>query len=546
MKKPLSSVTIVGGGTAGWIAASLLNRMFASNDANAPLTVTLIESPNVPIIGVGEATVPNMRLTLQMLGISEREFFERTDAAFKLGGRFINWDHAPDGSPIEFVNVLASPPYLDGRQLAEYFLSLHPKAFEPDAGVAYTQFFTPTIQAMNACQGPRKIGTKEYDTMMGYAYHFDASKFAGLMADKAKAKGVVHVRDDVDGVELDEHGFISSLKLRQGGDFPVEFVIDCTGFRGVLIQQALGEPFDTYEKHILNDKAAVMQIPHLDANKIEASTRATGLSAGWNFRVPLTTRIGTGYIFSSRHLSDEAAIEELLALYGDQAKDATPRIIPMKIGRLRNSWVKNCVGLGLASGFIEPLEATAIYMTDMSVRWLAHFWPSKDFEQSLINGYNKKVNDLYDEVRDFIQAHYHLSNRTDSDYWITAREEMVLSDRLTHLLEVWSHTLPDRLDLPGAQLFDFDVYTLLLIAKGFYRDKELDHRRFLKQTPWQQAVQRSHKLSEMVRRELPDHVQLLQSMQAPPGAPSVVPAAGKPTRKAALPGLGAPMGRGKR
>ena len=533
MGKPIRSVTVVGGGTAGWLTAALLNRMFPSAKEGEGLSVTLIESPNVPIIGVGEATVPNMRRTLQMLGIPESVFFQRTDAAFKMGARFVNWDHSPSGDPVEFVNVISSPPFIDGRQIGEYFLAFHPKRYAPEAGVSYSDLFTPTFSVMNRGQGPRPIGTKDFDTMMGYSYHFDAGKFAGLLSELAKLKGVHHIRDDVDEVRLDEKGNVASLELRERGSLPIEFVIDCTGFRGLIIQQALEEPFESYDKYILNDRAAVMQIKHLNPEKIEASTRATGLSAGWSFRVPLSTRIGTGYVFSSRHISDEEAIDELLGFYGDQAKGANPRVIPMKIGRLRNSWVKNCLALGLAGGFIEPLEATAIYMTDMSVRWLTHYWPSLDFEPGLVEAYNRKVNVLFDEVRDFIQAHYYLSNRTDTEYWITAREELPISDRLQHLFEVWSHALPDKVDLPGAQLFDFDVYTLLLIAKGFYRDKSFDNSRFLNQKAWQAHLQRAKQMSQMAQTQLPGHVDLLRSMGG--GTVSRKP---QPQR---LPGLGGPL-----
>ena len=235
----------------------------------------------------------------------------------------------------------------------------------------------------------------------------------------------------------------------------------------------MGEPFEPYGDYLLNDRAAVVQIPHKDPRVIATTTRATGFSAGWNFNIPLTTRVGTGYIFSSQFISDEKAIEELLAFYGDQAKGCEPRIIPIKTGRVRNAWVKNCVALGLASGFIEPLEATAIFMSDLGARWLHHYLPTQDFEPELAAAYNRQIRRVYEEVRDFVQLHYHLNNRHDTEYWRAARDGMKLSDRLQENLKVWRATTPEVLELESSFLFSSPVYTLLLIAKGFYKDVRL-------------------------------------------------------------------------
>lgn len=485
MGQPLRSITIVGGGTAGWLAASFLNRFCQPKDKKHKLDITLIESPTIPIVGVGEASLPGMVLLLNQLGISESEFFKLTDATFKVAAHFINWNHDDKGRPIEFLNILNAPGALDGRQLADYFVTFDPSRAAPDAGLAYVRSFSPVAEIVRDNLAPRRPGEPEFSGEVGYTYHFDATKLATFLKDIATSRGVKHILDDVDAINLDDRGFVKSLTLRQQGERAVDLVIDCTGFRGSILQQALGEPFEPYGDYLLNDRAAVVQIPHKDPNVIAPTTRATGFSAGWNFNIPLTTRVGTGYIFSSKFISDDQAIAELLAFYGDQAKGHEPRIIPMRTGRVRNAWVKNCVALGLSSGFIEPLEATAIFMTDLGVRWLQHYLPTQDFEPELAAAYNRHISRVFGEVRDFVQAHYHLNNRQDSKYWRTAREGMKLSDRLQENLKVWRHVTPEALDLDSAYLFSSPVYTLLLIAKGFYKDARLARATSLSRTAYE-------------------------------------------------------------
>ena len=391
MGQPLRSITIVGGGTAGWLAAAFLNRFCKSKDAKHDLKITLIELPAIPIVGVGEASLPGMVVLLNQLGVSESEFFKLTDATFKVAAQFINWDHDDKGRPIEFLNVLNAPSAINGRQLADYFVTFDPARAAPEAGLAYARAFSPVVEIVRDNLAPRRPGAPDFSGEIGYTYHFDATKLAAFLKDIATSRGVKHILDDVDAVNLDERGFVKSLNLRRQGEHAIDLVIDCTGFRGSILQQALGEPFEPYGDHLLNDRAAVVQIPHKDPRVIAPTTRATGFSAGWNFNIPLTTRVGTGYIFSSQFISDDKAIEELLAFYGDQAKGCEPRIIPIRTGRVRNAWVKNCVALGLASGFIEPLEATAIFMSDLGARWLHHYLPTQDFEPELAAAYNRQI-----------------------------------------------------------------------------------------------------------------------------------------------------------
>ncbi len=511
MGRPLRSITIVGGGTAGWLAACVLNRYCKSNDSKHKLDITLIESPTIPIVGVGEASLPGMVVLLNQLGISESEFFKATDATFKVAAHFINWNHDDKGRPVEFLNILNAPGAIDGRPLADYFVTYDPARAAPDAGMAYVRAFSPVAEIVRGNLAPRRPGEPDFSGEVGYTYHFDATKLAVLLKDVATGRGVKHVLDDVDNVNLDERGYVKSLTLRRQGEHAIDLVIDCTGFRGSILQQALGEPFEPYADYLLNDRAAVVQIPHKDPRIIAPTTRATGFSSGWNFNIPLTTRVGTGYIFSSQFISDDKAIEELLAFYGDQAKGCEPRIIPIRTGRVRKAWVKNCVALGLAGGFIEPLEATAIFMTDLGARWLQHYLPTQDFEPELAAAYNRQVSRVYEEVRDFIQAHYHLNNRQDSEYWRTAREGMKLSDRLQENLKLWRHTTPESLDLDSSYLFGSPVYTLLLIAKGFYKDARLAKAPSLSRTAYDRYRAAERKARPDQLAGLVSHAEFLKS-----------------------------------
>lgn len=463
MAEPIKSVTIVGGGTAGWMTALILQGYFGDlTKPDARMKITLIESPNVPTVGVGEATVPGMPRTLRMAGISETEFFKTCNASFKLGVLFSNWNVDRDGHPIEYVNPFARPPGIGGIEAALYFLRYGAGSRD------FTQVFSPSIDLANAFKGPRPLGDKPFAMNVGHAYHLDAGKFAGLMRDICTTRGVRHVRENVVQVEQDERGYVSALHLEQSGVHPTELIIDCTGFKGVIINEVLKEPFISYSNYLANDRAMAVQIPHPDPKKIPSLTRSFALGAGWVWRVPLFNRIGTGYVYSSAHRTDEEARDEFIAHLGDTWNGVEPRVIPMRVGRNRNAWVKNVVAVGLSGGFIEPLESTAIHMIDMAVRWLTTYFPDSDYPEPLRNRYNKLTGAFYDEVRDFICLHYALGNRTDSPYWIDAREALEVPDRLAENLALWRHAIPGPYDLETDILFGYGTYQAVLLGKRVY------------------------------------------------------------------------------
>ena len=538
MAEPIREVTIVGGGTAGWMAATFLFTRLNSRPGKPPVRVTLVESPNVPTVGVGEATVPGMRELLKLLEIPEAEFIERCNASFKLGVRFVDWDKRPDGSPGCYDH-----PF-DGLGVAVQGVNpaYHYQRFGRDGGLANLgDALSPCTRLIDERRGPKTAEQADYDYAVGYAYHLDAGLFAGFLRQIAVERGVLHILDDVDDLELDENGGIAALQLRERGRRPVELVVDCTGFRSRILQQALEEPFESFSRNLFNDKALAVQIPHRDVTTLPPCTRSTALGAGWVWRVPLYSRIGTGYVFSSAFRSDEAAIAEFLAHLGDEAEGAEPRVIPMRIGRARRTWVKNCVAVGLSGGFIEPLESTAIFIIEMALRWLVTHFPDRDFDAALQESYNARMKGVYEEVRDFIALHYLASNRRDTDYWRAAQNDLEVPDSLRARLELWKTKLPAEEDFEQTYLFGFWSYLLVLFGKHFYEAASFPQSEGLAESEWRNFADWVEREKTGLVQHLPGHFDLLNQirLKAKPAAPpsqSAVAAAARPT--VPLPGQG--------
>ena len=378
----------------------------------------------------------------------------------------------------------------------------------------YLNSIVPNQAVIDHLKGPRPLGGADYEAAIGYSYHLDAGLFAKYLREIAIKRGVRHFLDDVVNVELDENGGVSALQLKERGRYPVEFIIDCTGFRSLITEKALNEPFEPYGRYLLCDRAVAVQVPHKDPKRIEPCTTSTGINAGWVWKVPLYNRLGTGYVYSSAYLSDQEATDEFMQHLGDQGKGADPKIIRMRVGRSRRSWVKNCVAIGLSGGFVEPLEATAIFMIEMSIRWLLIYFPDKDFNPALADRFNKLVEGLYDEIRDFILMHYYTSNRTDTPFWIAARNEVEIPDSLNKNLELWKSVLPSWPDTLGNYLFQASSYCNCMYGKRNFDDITFPNEALLPKEDW---VDYSNKLAaekaELIRI-LPSHYDLLTQIRS--------------------------------
>lgn len=518
MTEPIKEVTIVGGGTAGWLAAlmcvTLLNR-----DPNQPfIGATVIESPNIPTVGVGEATVPAMRELLKQLGIDEALFMARCNASFKLGVRFVDWDidsktgrstydHPFDGIGVDLRG--ANPGY-------------HFHKFGAAEGVGpFGDHLSPSTQLIDNLKGPKTAGQGSFEYTVGYAYHLDAGLFSELLKEIALSRGVVHVLDDVEEVEQDEAGLVTALNLRERGAWPVEFVIDCTGFRGLIMNQALGEPFVPFDRQLLNDRAVAVQIPHTDAARLEPCTRSTALEAGWSWRVPLYSRIGTGYVFSSAFKTDEEATDEFVAHLGPAGVKAEPRVIRMRVGRSRRSWVGNCVAVGLSSGFIEPLESTAIFIVEQALQRLVEHMPVRGIDPKARDRFNAEMAEIYDEVLDFVVMHYCTAKRADTPYWRAAQADLEVPDGLREKLARWQHVLPAEEDFGTTHLFGFWSYLIVLFAKGYFDDVSFPNNPAVLPQDWAKFCAWVDGEKKKLLAHLPDHRELLTQIRARAPQPAV-------------------------
>ncbi len=513
MAAPIRNITIVGGGTSGWISATYLAVLFQEKIQRGEMAITLIESPNIGIIGVGESTARPIADLLRIMGIKESTFIKRCNATFKLSGLFANWDVDENGKSVSWVNPFFSQDELHGVNPGYLFsqYSMHPGGGPIDG--SYTDAISVCPAIIRAHKGPRPLNAQDYQSEIPYSYHMDAIELAKMLMERGKELGVKQILDDVENVTLDDRGFVSELTLKNNGAHPIEFVIDATGFAGVIIGKAMGEPFESYEKYLLNDRAVVSQLPHDDPTQIEPTSRATGMNAGWSFRVPLFNRVGSGYVYSSKFISDDEAVDEFKKFIGPAANDIEPRIIRMRIGKVRHSWKNNCLALGLSSGFVEPLEATAIYSVQVALQWLYTYFPDSDFDPAVQRRYNSLIDGLYEEIVDFIALLFCTSNREDTPYWRAVRHDMEIPPRLKENLEVWRHTMPDDLDMPTRTFFTPTSYRAALMGKQFYKGRDYVQTAPIPEAGWRQYVEMRRQRTQKFVNELPDHYTLLKHIR---------------------------------
>ncbi len=538
MTRRIKGVTIVGGGTAGWMAATYLVSMLGRRAESEGVQVTLIESPNVATIGVGEATVPLMRRWLREMEIDEHDFLWRCNGSFKLGVRFVNWNQDEAGKPLEFIHPFHGVEVdIRGFKPSAYFL----KYALMNGPANCTDHLSPSCALIEHYRAPRQLDHPNYEEGVRYAYHLDASLFAKYLQEIAVSRGVTHLRDDVVDTELGEDGFVTALHMKEHGRLPVELIIDCTGFRSLIIQKALGEPFVAYGRNLLCDRALAVQHPHREPGRLEPCTRATALGAGWSWRVPLFSRVGTGYVYSSAFRSDEEATGEFLRHLGPDGEGGEPRVIKMRVGRSRRSWVKNCVAVGLSGGFIEPLESTAIFIIQKSLQWLVTYFPDRDFAPQLATRFNALLEQLYLEIRDFNILHYLTNNRDDTDFWRAARHDLEVPESLSENLALWRHALPVADDFPREFLFNYWSYMLVLFGKRYFDGLAPPTAPCLSEADWHDYSTEMARVKAKLVRHLPDHHSLLCDIRrmAETGEPASPATAALSQRGGATVGLSA-------
>lgn len=416
---PPKHIAIVGGGTAGWMTANLLRHRWAGLGVD----VTLIESADIGTVGVGEGSTPFMRHFFRTLGIEERDWMPACDATFKSSIRFPGW------SRVAGYESYVHPFFSEAdRELGNLFFTNACLRRRGQAADANPQDFFLAAELARQRRAP--LGTD-------YAYHFDAGKLGGFLREHAVGLGVRHVVDTVARVEQHENGDIAAVHLKSGARIAADLFVDCSGFKGLLITETLGEPFHPYRDNLFNDRAIAIPTPLVDNEDIPCETVSTALRHGWAWQIPLTTRYGNGYVYSSDFVSDDEAERELREHLGAAAEGATARRLRMRVGRVKQHWRQNCVAIGLAQGFIEPLEATALMLIQLSVEQFIAALEDDGFGRARQSAYNERVNAMFEGVRDYVVAHYQLNTRRDTDYWRANRANRNISDRLASLLDVW-------------------------------------------------------------------------------------------------------------
>ncbi|KZE12079.1 tryptophan halogenase [Sphingomonas hankookensis] len=414
-------VVVVGGGTAGWMTAAGLVGLLP-----AACTVTLIESEAIGIVGVGEATLPHLRLYLERLGVDEAAFMAATEATYKLGIEFRDFGAIGDRY-IHPFGTYGRP--LGGVAFHHYWLRRASAGAMPPIGA-----FSAGVTAAEQRRFERPGGDpNDPTTSFGYAYQFDATRFAPFMRDWSEARGATRVEGRIVAVERDGDT-VRAVTLDDGRRVKGDLFVDCSGFRSLLLGEALGEPWEDWSHWLPCDRAVAVPCASPDG-VIEPYTRATAMPAGWRWRIPLRHRVGNGYVYASGHVSDDEAAAALLAGLDGPAL-AEPRFLRFRAGRRRRSWVGNVVAVGLASGFLEPLESTSIYLVQAAITSLIEHFPGQQVAPVDRDGFNAAIDAEYDRIRDFLILHYHATTRDDSPFWSHVRT-MAIPETLADKLALW-------------------------------------------------------------------------------------------------------------
>ena len=419
-----ATVAVLGGGTAGWMAACLLAEAWPAS------TITVVESPDVPIIGVGEGSTPQLAHFMNRIGLAESTWMPAAHATYKLGIEFDGWSTRAGYERyfhpfVSAIDLHTEPAFHAAHTLRRRGADVpaHPDAF--------------FLASWLAAHDRSPIADELFPFTVGTGYHFDATLIGAVLRDHSTRRGVHHRAARVIHVAVGATGEVERLDLEGGGSIAADVFIDASGFRAMIAGEALGGRFLPFADNLFNDRAVVMPTPPEPAGP-RPSTRATALSAGWAWDIPLTSRTGNGYVYSSRYLDDDAAEAELRTHLGLADADVPARRLRMKVGRLADSWTGNCLAIGLAQGFLEPLEATALHLVINTVEGFVEAWHGAAADRSARRAaFNAATARRYERIRDYLVAHYRLNTRIDTAYWRDNAGHDRLSDELKQLFTAW-------------------------------------------------------------------------------------------------------------
>ncbi|ALS98513.1 tryptophan halogenase family protein [Lacimicrobium alkaliphilum] len=418
-------ILILGGGTAGWMTAMIMARHWQKQE----VSITLLESSDIGIIGVGEGSTPALKQFFDMMDIREQEWMPACNATYKVGITFSQWSVKPGFEsyfhPFKFrLDEQFSQAFFHSALMRRQGIEMpaHPNQF----------FLAPLLAEKHLAPLPHY----NFPFEPAYGYHFDSALLGRFLKEKAQELGVRHKEGKVNQVIRSDSGHILSLLTEQGEQIDAELFVDCSGFAGVLMQKSLKVPFVGFESNLFND--AAVAIPSPPDSHLPSQTLSTAMKHGWRWQIPLTNRNGNGYVYSSKYCSADEAETELRSALGLLNQDVPARHLKMKVGRLEKHWHKNCLAIGLSQGFIEPLEATALFLVQQAAALFVDAYEKGQFTEQNQDAYNASISGYFEGIRDYIVGHYITSSRTDSPYWLDCQNnQQNLSDTLRHILDVW-------------------------------------------------------------------------------------------------------------
>ena len=513
MSSAIRNIVIIGGGSAGWLAAGIIASTYAPNSQDKGLRVTLIESPDIKTIGVGEGTWPSMRRTLKRIGLSETDFIRFCDASFKQGTAFYGWMSDPSAS---YTHPFMPPNNFDALNPVDGYLAAH-------ASARFDDTVCPQVALFANHLAPKQITTPEYAGQANYGYHLDAGKFATMLQRHCTEQlGVQQIVANVTEVLCRPNGDIDRLKTDRTDDLEGDLFIDCSGSQGLLINGLYEVGFIGRDDVLFNNRAIAAQTPYLDETApIASCTRSTAQSAGWIWDIGLPTRRGTGYVYSAQHQSDDAA-EQTLRQYIERtstseiAESVQTRTIVFEPGHRERFWHRNCVALGMAAGFIEPLEASALVLVELGATMIADELPA---DRSDMDSVGKRYNDRFryrwDQIIDFLKLHYVLSTRTEA-YWADHRNPSSIPESLQSLLTTWAYRAPWHHEgYHKDEMFPSASYQYVLYGMGFRPSRALPKHRHVEQdlAAAHRTFAQVTKQANQFRNQMPSNRDLLETLK---------------------------------
>jgi len=513
MESRIEKIVIVGGGAAGWLTAGVIAAEHCTS-ADSIVQVTLVESPDVRTIGVGEGTWPTMRDTLRRIGVSESDLFRQCDASFKQGSKFVGW--VTGGDDDYYYHPFVLPQGYTETSLVQEWQRNHQHV--PFADLVS---FQPHLCEQG--RAPKQVSTPEFAAVANYAYHLDAGKFGDYLRDHCTANlGVTHVQDHVTGINATENGDIASLQMKTRGAIAGDLFVDCTGFAALLIGKHYDIPFLGRESVLFNDTALAVQVPYTNADEpIASQTISTAQSAGWVWDIGLPTRRGVGHVYASRYQSDDEAAKTLLdyvraTASPEIASEFEPRKISINPGHREKFWHRNCIAVGISAGFIEPLEASALALIELSAAMIADELPEHRAAMDLVaRRFNDRFSYRWERVIDFLKLHYVLSRRDDSQYWIDNRDPETIPVRLQELLQLWRQQPPSSRDFYQVEeIFPSASYQYVLYGMGGRLDSPRRRRRSDDAERADGFFRESARLTSRMLAALPSNRELIEHVRA--------------------------------